>query len=622
MSSECILVLEDDPGNARLQKLCLERAGYQVLTAHSTGSAFKTLRETSVDLITVDYKLEGEITGLGFCAQLRASGFDTPVILVSGVSEQPVLVQALRIGIKDFIPKDEFLLEHLPATVASVLGRVRLERQLASGMPLARLGPRSGRVLILDDDDDAARRAARELERAGYQVTVAKTPESALDSIGREPVTLLIFENRLHGSHSGLAFYESIRSIGYEIPAILVTARSDSATTAHALRLGVREYVEKKPGYVPELAEVVQRVFERIQLEKQAGLSNAQLTAILSSAMDAIMTLDADGEVKLFNKAAELTFGCDASTAINTPASNFLPELFPAQAGSSALEERSSIETKGRRADGTIFPVEVTVAEATISGQQLYTIVGRDISARKEAEMALRRANEKLRVLNADLEQFAYSASHDLQEPLRNVVIYAQMLERSYQQRLDERANVFLQGIVSGAKRMETLITDLLTYTEAAKDVPLPSLTEVDAGAVLGRVRVSLETRIAEAEALVTSWQLPTVRVREAHLAQLFQNLVSNAIKYRGQDPPRIQVSAVREDDQWRFAVRDNGIGIESRYQQQIFELFKRLHSRERYAGSGIGLALCKRIVESYGGRIWVESEPGNGSTFFFTLPG
>lgn len=238
----------------------------------------------------------------------------------------------------------------------------------------------------------------------------------------------------------------------------------------------------------------------------------------------------------------------------------------------------------------------------------------------KRAQDALRRSNEELKRANEDLNQFAYSASHDLQEPLRVVSIYSQLLKKRYQKQLDETGIRYLDFAVGGAQRMEALVRDLLAYTQSAPVDDEPVVPS-DANAVLQRVLMNFQTILQESAAVVIYGNLPTVAVKEVHLLQLLQNLIGNALKYRGVQPPRIVISAVPQEGSWLFSIQDNGIGIDPAYKEQIFGLFKRLHTAADYSGTGIGLAICQKIVQRYGTRIWVESEPGRGSTFFFTLP-
>jgi light-regulated signal transduction histidine kinase (bacteriophytochrome) len=238
--------------------------------------------------------------------------------------------------------------------------------------------------------------------------------------------------------------------------------------------------------------------------------------------------------------------------------------------------------------------------------------VGIDIHDRREAEAALRRAN-------AALEQFAYAAAHDLQEPVRNVSLYSQLLAKGYKDRLDDQGAEYLRLAIDCANRMQTLIKDLLAYTQAVDD-PAASENRCNAGQVMEVVIQNLGMAIESAQAEVTYGPLPEVGVAGTHLTQLLQNLVSNALKYRSDRPPRVHISAKQCKSEWEFTVKDNGQGIPREHYRRIFQVFKRLHGRD-VPGTGIGLAICERLVTHYGGRIWVESETGNGATFRFTLP-
>jgi signal transduction histidine kinase len=231
----------------------------------------------------------------------------------------------------------------------------------------------------------------------------------------------------------------------------------------------------------------------------------------------------------------------------------------------------------------------------------------------------MRHRQEALVRVNADLERFAYSASHDLQEPIRNIAIYSELLSLRYGGMLDAAGLEFLGNVRAAAIRMQMLVHDLLTYTQAASitdDHPEPS----DAAAVLESTLQNLKASIPR-DALITHDPLPTIRMGAVHLQQLFQNLIGNAIKYRGAAPLRSHIGVERAGDVWRFSVRDNGIGIAAEYTQHIFGIFKRLHTQQKYPGTGIGLAICQRIAERYGGKIWVESELEKGSRFIFTVP-
>jgi PAS domain S-box-containing protein len=255
------------------------------------------------------------------------------------------------------------------------------------------------------------------------------------------------------------------------------------------------------------------------------------------------------------------------------------------------------------------------------AGNQPIRMVGiaQDITERKRAEEKLRLALADLGRSNKDLEQFAYVASHDLQEPLRMVSSYTQLLARRYQGQLDASANKFIAYAVDGANRMQRLIEDLLAYSRVGARAK--GFERIDCTAALDRALANLKAAIDASGAVVTHGPLPAVVHDNLLLVQLFQNLIGNAIKFHVEAPPRVHVTAEQKAEEWVFAVRDNGIGIDPQYAQRIFTIFQRLHTNEEYSGTGIGLAICKKIVERRGGRIWVESQPGSGSTFYFTVP-
>jgi PAS domain S-box-containing protein len=242
-----------------------------------------------------------------------------------------------------------------------------------------------------------------------------------------------------------------------------------------------------------------------------------------------------------------------------------------------------------------------------------------DITERKQAEEVLDFTMKELERSNKELEQFAYVASHDLQEPLRMVASFTQLLEMQYKDKLDEDAIEYISFAVDGAKRMQSLISDLLAYSRVTSYAG--EFEEVDLNKVIEEVLFNLEIVIEENNAVITNETLLKISADYSQMVQVFQNIIGNALKYRSKKTPKIHISSRKEDDKWLFSVKDNGIGIDPEYSEKIFQIFRRLHTREEYEGTGIGLAITKRIIERHGGKIWVESEPGNGSVFFFTIP-
>jgi PAS domain S-box-containing protein len=366
-------------------------------------------------------------------------------------------------------------------------------------------------------------------------------------------------------------------------------------------------------------------ITERKQAEEamQRARTAQLFAALLEAAPDAVLVSDRGGAVVFANSESERLFGEPGVALLGQPIRRLIPDHpgVPLPAG---------VEALARARDGRTVPVEIKLSPLESADGVLLTSAIRDITDRKRAEAEIRslnadlerRVDERTRELarsNADLEQFAYVASHDLQEPLRAVASYTQLLARRYRDRLDGDALRFIDRTVAAVTRMQALIRDLLAYSRVGTrgETFDPTPTEH----VLREVLDDLQAAVADAGATVTHDPLPVVLADALQLRQLFQNLIGNAIKFRGDQPPRVHVSARPEGAHWLFTVRDNGIGIEPEYADRIFVIFQRLHSRSAYPGTGVGLAICKRIVERHGGRIWVESEPGVGTTICLRLP-
>jgi len=371
------------------------------------------------------------------------------------------------------------------------------------------------------------------------------------------------------------------------------------------------------------------------QKRTEAILASEELSrSILEHAADAIVVFNSSGEILRASETAHLLAGANVLR-------KHFDALFPLRLASESGEGRNAsassagslllaarerktlhgVEASFTRHDGEEFQLLVSAAPLWNSTKQSLgcVVTLTDISARKRWEDELARQAKELSRSNADLQKFAYMTSHDLQEPLRNIASYAQLLCKRYQGQLDPDADVYIGFIVDGVQRMKSLIDALLTYSRVVNVESVPfSVFGLDG--VLQWARMNLQTMMDESRAVLTHDDLPTIRADQVQIVQLLQNLISNAIKYRGSEPPAIHVSAKKMGQDWVFGVRDNGIGIPPQYHDQIFGVFKRLHGKD-VPGTGIGLAICYRIVQRHGGRIWVESEVGKGSTFFFSLP-
>jgi PAS domain S-box-containing protein len=339
-----------------------------------------------------------------------------------------------------------------------------------------------------------------------------------------------------------------------------------------------------------------------------------------------VLMINPRGEILLANGELERQFGYHRNELVGASVDILLPGSMQKQhaarrdnffADPAIRRMGAGRDLNARRKDGSEFPVEIGLNPIQSNDGMLVLATVIDISARKEAERAIEAQNERLRRSNAELEQFAYVASHDLQEPLRMVASYTQLLEERYRDKLDDKANKYIAYAVEGAKRMQTLVRDLLSYSRvSAHEV---TRRPVDSGAVVRAAIERLAASIEESRAEILIGHLPVVLGDEIELGQVFQNLISNAIKFRNERRPRIEINAYYHDGLWEFWVKDNGIGIEEKYSNRIFQMFQRLHERGKYDGSGIGLAIVKKIVERHGGSIWFVSTSGEGTTFHFT---
>jgi PAS domain S-box-containing protein len=362
--------------------------------------------------------------------------------------------------------------------------------------------------------------------------------------------------------------------------------------------------------------------------ESQA--SDARYRGLLEAAPDAMVVVNGGGEIVLLNVQAEKQFGYSRDELLGQQVKNIIPEGFAerliadgTRSAAEALAQQigMGIELVGRRKDGGEFPLEIMLSPLESAEGILVTAAIRNISVRKESEERLVKTVGELSRSNEELQQFAYVSSHDLQEPLRMVASYTQLLAKRYKGRLDSDADEFIAFAVDGCNRMQGLIQDLLTYSRAGTNKK--ALCEVSGDEALQGALTNLRVTIEQSGAVVSHDSLPAIETDQTQLTQVFQNLVGNAIKYRTAEAPRVHVSAAKNgDNEWIFSVRDNGLGIAPQYFDRIFILFQRLHGRNEFEGTGIGLAICKKVLERLGGRIWVESQPGTGSTFYFALPG
>lgn len=362
---------------------------------------------------------------------------------------------------------------------------------------------------------------------------------------------------------------------------------------------------------------------QQIQLEKTVSL----LRGTLESTADGILVVNNEGKIESFNQRFIELWGIPESIIASRDDERALAFVLdqlknPEEFLSKVRELYSDPDAESFDVlefnDGRFFERysrPQKIGEKSVGRVWSF----RDITKRQRAEEALKRTADELARSNADLKQFAYAASHDLSEPLRSIAGFVKLLEKRYRSKLDEKADEFIDYIVVGVERMDRLIHDLLEYSQV--DAKGKDFGPVNCSVALEEAVNNLRSAIEESGAELTYDLLPTVIADSSQLSRLFQNLINNAIKFRGNEPIKIHISAQQKGDEWVFSIKDNGIGIDPQFFERIFVIFQHLHTTREYEGTGLGLAICKKIVERHGGQIWVESEQGNGSTFFFTIP-
>ena len=399
-----------------------------------------------------------------------------------------------------------------------------------------------------------------------------------------------------------------------------------------ALLFSIYERLQQASKSVQNLSwaseEVELQMEERRWTEELLQETRIYAESIIATIRESLLVLDSEMRVIKANRSFFETFKVTAEETLNhflfelgdgqwnnEELLDTLKKIIPEGATLDGFELTQSFQKIGRR---TLLLNAQRIYQGVVS-TNLILLVMQDITEQKQSEQELHRRAEELARSNEELEQFAYIASHDLQEPLRMVSSYCQLLQRRYQEQLDADANEFIEYAVDGAKRMRELINDLLAYSRVGTHASPLELT--DCNEALALALENLKIVIEENDVKIVTSQLPKTEADKTQLVQLFQNLIGNAIKFKNGQIPEIEVRSEKKNGEWVFSVKDNGIGIDQEYASRIFVIFQRLHTRSEYAGNGIGLSICKKIVERHGGRIWVNSEHGQGSTFYFTLP-
>jgi signal transduction histidine kinase len=495
-------------------------------------------------------------------------------------------------------------------------------------------GARGERILLADDNADMREYVTRLLSEH-YRVAAVPNGEEALEAALSDPPDLILSDVMMPRL-DGFGLLEKLRAhaVTRTIPVILLSARAGEESRVEGLGAGADDYLVKPFTARELLARVAAHLSmrrRRKEAEEALRESQATLQSFYDSSNFLMGVIEIEGEdiVPVYCNAATANF---FGTDVERIRSQTGPELgIPREIDDLWVRHYRQSQAEGQAVQFEYEHVKpagrfwlkccVNFLGVGPTSRPRFSFIAEDVTDRRRSDELLQRSNQDLRRANADLEQFAYSASHDLQEPLRQVTVYSQLLEKKHAKQLGGKASQYLNYCIEGAQRMEMLIRDLLAYSQAgrASDSPADSVSIRE---VVEIVKKNLSTTIQETQAEISVSPLPVVRGDSVPLVHLFQNLLSNALKYRSERKPRVRIAARKDGGHWRFDIEDNGIGIPKEFHTQVFGMFKRLHDRTEYPGTGIGLAICQKIVENHGGGIWVESELGRGSVFSFTLPG
>jgi len=625
-----VLVVDDQPSNLRFLSKLLTAQGYQVYQAICGQLALNLAIAHCPDLILLDIRMP-EMNGYEVCRRLKATAEteQIPVIFLSVLDEMNDKLQAFRVGGADYITKP-FQVEEVLARIDKQVGLQKLQQQL---------------------------------KEQNYQL---QQSQSLLASILNSSLDAVVAYSAVRNSEGNIVdfqwllinpaaekFYGLLLNeiVGKNLLAELSQVRNNGLFDLYVSVVETGETVDREFSYEHErdtivwlhivavklndgLAVTFRNITDRKRAEIALRDSEERFRAIFEQAAVGIAKTALGGQFMRVNpgfcqivRYAESELLQKNWQAITHPDDieadrEYVRSLLSGDIQTFSLEKRLLCK------DEAVRWANVTVsAMRDAKGTPQYLICAiEDISQRKLVQELLQasldtqtRYAQELTRSNAELEQFSYVASHDLQAPLSTIAGYAQLLEKRCHNQLDAQGNKFIRNIVNSCGRMQALIDDLLEYSRVGRSEK--PFDVIDCNLVFEDACANLQLAIRQDQASVTRGDLPRVRGDSFQLLQLFQNLIGNAIKYRSSEAPMVRVSASRQGDSWVFSVQDNGIGIAEQYHPRIFQLFQRLHSEKQYSGTGIGLAICQRIVERHGGRLWVESEPNRGSTFYFSIP-
>lgn len=625
-----ILYLEDSVHDAEMVERTLKNEGidFSIKLVDTQTEYEEALGEYQPDLILADHSLF-EFNSLEALKIFKACNLNIPFILVTGTVSEEFAVKILKEGADDYLLKDN--LARLPKAIINSLEKFRINNE---------------RQKYLENivANEALLKEAEEMASIGsWQADLITGATKWSDqqrrifgySLGERIVNYETFLNHVHPGEIELvkkALNDAIEHQDSYVSEFRIIDKAGNVKYIHS-KIAIERNSEKKP---IRLAGFNQDITERKEAEENTKLSEEKRRLIMNAAIDAIICMDTSGAITFWNPQAEKTFGWKEEEVKNRLLADFIiPPAFR-DGHTNGLKNYLKtghgpalnvlLELRAMNRDGKEFPIELTVLPINQGGEEFFCAFIRDISERKHSELLLKQLNESLETRaaellasNTELERFAYIASHDLQEPLRMVISFLSLLEEGIGGQLDETSKEYLHFAVDGAERMKALIQALLQYSRVG--INKEEFTATDLSEVMQYVSRVLEEDIKKNEAVITINPMPVIMANKTLITQLFANLVSNALKYHAANKPEIEVGYNEERDKYIFYVKDNGIGIDPKFFDKIFIIFQRLHSKSEYSGTGIGLAICKKIVETHKGRIWIESEKDKGSTFYFSIP-
>ncbi|MGB9978406.1 PAS domain S-box protein [Methanobacterium sp.] len=604
-----ILLFEDNPGDTGLIEFMLEEStdfSYELKNVETLDEGLKLFKYHSFDIILLDLGLP-DSDGIETFIEVNRECHETPIIILTGLTDEKTGINAVKMGAQDYLIKGQVESTLLERSIKYSIERKKAEEKIQI---FANIVESSDDAIITKSFDGTVTSWNRGAEHIyGYSSDeIIGKPISLLESDIFKGETKRLIEKIKNGER--IRHYETLR------------LKKDNTLINVSITLSP---VFDTSGELVAISTIARDITEKKRAEEDLKLANRYNRSLIEASLDPLVTIGPDGKINDVNYSTELITGYARDELIGTDFSDYFTEPEKAREVYQQVFQDEKVfnyalEIKHRK--GHVTPV---LYNASVYRDESDDIIGifaaaRDITERKQAEEKLKEIIEELERSNYELQQFAYITSHDLQEPLRTIASYTQLIERRYRAKLDDDADEFIDFIVEAAVRMKDMIQGLLYYSRVGTKGG--ELKSTNTEKLLEIVLYNLNASIKENNVTVTHDKLPLVVADEGQFIQLFQNLISNAIKFkRDNEYPKVHISANRNENEYIFSVADNGIGIDSQYFNRIFEVFKRLHTNIEYDGTGIGLSISKRIIERHGGRMWVESEEGKGSIFYFTIP-